>query len=122
MERRVAMKRRNGIRIAGLVLAATLAVAAGGAGCAGGRASIPTAEDLYATGALPVGADVDAVRRGRAVYVTECGACHRLHLPSEYTPEEWRPIAGRMAERASLGTDQAADLEAYLAAASRAAR
>lgn len=116
------MKRRNGIRIAGLVLAATLAVAAGGAGCAGGRASIPTAEELYAAGALPRGMEIDTMRRGRAIFVTECGACHRLYLPGEYSPEEWRPIARRMGERASLGADQVADLEAYLSAASRAAR
>lgn len=116
------MERWNGTRIATMMFAAALGLSAGIAGCAGGRSAIPTAEELYAAGAVPAGADVDAVRRGRAVYVTECGACHRLHLPSEYAPEEWRTIAGRMAERASLGTGQAADLEAYLAAASRASR
>lgn len=116
------MKGWKGPWVAGMILAVGVGLFAGLAGCAGGTGSIPTAEELYAAGTLPRGADADAVRRGRAVYVTECGACHRLHLPSEYSPEEWWAIAGRMAERASLGTEQAAELEAYLAAASRASR
>jgi len=116
------MKSWKGLRVAGMILAAGLGLSAGLAGCAAGTGSIPTAEELYAAGTLSRGADAVAVRRGRAVYVTECGACHRLHLPSEYSPEEWRPIVRRMAERASLGAEQAADLEAYLAAASRADR
>lgn len=116
------MKRRKGIRTVGMVLVAALSLAAGAAGCAGGRASVPTGEQLSAAGALPRGTDMDAIRRGRTIFVTECGACHRLYLPQEHSPEEWRPIARRMGYRASLGDDQIADLEAYLTAASRAAR
>lgn len=116
------MKERKRTRIAEMILVAALGLSAGLAGCAGGRSSVPTADELFAVGAVPAGADVDAVRRGRAIFVTECGACHRLYLPSDYTPEEWRDIAGRMAVRASLGAEQAADLDAYLAAASRAGR
>jgi len=116
------MKRRNGALFAGIFLVAVVALAAGVAGCAAGKASIPTAEDLYATGALPRGADLDALRRGRAILVTECAACHRLFLPEEYSPERWRGIVKRMAGRASLAEDQAADLLRYLSAAGRAGR
>jgi len=116
------MKGWKGNRFAGMILAAVLGLSAGIAGCAGGRGSVPTADELFAAGAVPAGADVDAVRRGRAIFVTECGACHRLYLPSEYTPEEWRDIAGRMAVRASLGAEEEEDLKSYLTAASRAAR
>lgn len=116
------MKRRNGMLLAGTFLFAVLALAAGIAGCAAGKASIPTAEDLYAAGALPRGADLDALRRGRAVLVTECAACHRLFLPGEYSSEQWRAIVKRMAVRASLGGDQAADLELYLTVSSRAGK
>jgi mono/diheme cytochrome c family protein len=116
------MKRHNGALLAGTFLVAVLAFAAGIAGCAAGKASIPTAEDLYAAGALPRGADLDALRRGRAVLVTECATCHRLFLPGEYSPEQWRRIVKRMAVRASLGDDQAADLTLYLTAARRAGK
>lgn len=102
--------------IAGIAGGATVA------GCAGGKTAVPTPEQLLAAGALPGGADLQALRRGRTLFVTECAACHRLHPPGAYSPEEWRPIARRMAERASLDERQAEDLERYLTAASRAAR
>lgn len=116
------MKRRNGALLARTFLVAVLALAAGIAGCAAGKASIPTAEDLYAAGTLPRGADMDALRRGRAVLVTECAACHRLFLPGEYSTGRWRGIVKRMAARASLSGDQAADLELYLTVSSRAGK
>ena len=116
------MKRHNGALLAGTFLVAVLALAAGIVGCAAGKASIPTAEELYAAGALPRGADLDALRRGRAVLVTECAACHRLFLPGEYSTERWRGIVKRMAARASLSGDQAADLELYLTVSSRAGK
>jgi mono/diheme cytochrome c family protein len=105
-----------------LALLATAGVVGGLSGCAAGKASIPTADALGAAGALPRGTDLDALRRGRAVLVTECAACHRLFLPHEYSPEQWRGIVKRMANRASLGKDQAADLELYLAVSSRAGK
>ena len=73
-------------------------------------------------GALPGGTDIDALRMGRAILVTECANCHRLFLPAEYSPEQWGGIVKRMANRASLGEDQAADLELYLAVSSRAGK
>ena len=102
-----------------LALLAAAGVAGGLSGCAAGKASIPTADELGAAGALPRGTDLDALRRGRAVLVTECAACHRLFLPNEYSQEQWRGIVKRMAGRASLGGDQAADLLLYLSSASR---
>jgi hypothetical protein len=94
-------------------------LAAGISACAAGKTSIPTADEIRASGALPAGTDLDALRRGRAIMVTECTSCHRLFLPDEYSPEQWRGIAKRMSARASLSGGQAADLELYLSVASR---
>ena len=105
-----------------LAFLAAAGVVGGITGCATGKTSIPTAEEMGAAGALPNGADADALRRGRAVLVTECAACHRLFRPEEYSPEQWRGIVARMARRASLTVDQAADLLLYLVAAGRAGR
>ncbi len=116
------MKRRFGAPLAGMLLGAVLALAAGITGCAAGKASIPTADELSAAGALPKGADREALRRGRAILVTECGVCHRLFLPTEYSREQWGGIVKRMAARASLSGDQAADLLLYLSSASRAGK
>jgi len=105
-----------------LALLSAAGMAGGLSGCAAGKASIPTADALGAAGTLPGGTDMDALRRGRAVLVTECAACHRLFLPHEYSPEQWRGIVARMARRASLSGDQSEDLLLYLSAASRAGR
>jgi len=105
-----------------LALLAIAAVVGGISGCTTGKASLPTADALGAAGALPGGTDMDALRRGRAILVTECANCHRLFLPAEYSPEQWGGIVKRMANRASLGEDQAADLELYLAVSSRAGK
>ena len=102
-----------------LALLAATGTVGGLSGCAAGKASIPTADALGAAGGLSGGTDTAALRRGRAILVTECATCHRLFLPAEYSPEQWRGIVKRMANRASLGEDQAADLLLYLSAASR---
>ncbi|MBP2678997.1 MAG: diheme cytochrome c [Deltaproteobacteria bacterium] len=105
-----------------LALLSAAGVAGGLSGCAAGKTSIPTADELGGAVDLPRGTDLDALRRGRAVLVTECATCHRLFLPHEYPQEQWRGIVKRMAGRASLGREQAADLELYLAVSSRAGR
>jgi mono/diheme cytochrome c family protein len=106
-----------------VVITGALIAFAGGAvglsGCAAGKASIPTAETLGAAGGTSGGTDTAALRRGRAILVTECATCHRLFLPAEYSPEQWGGIVKRMSPRASLSGEQAADLERYLKAASR---
>lgn len=106
------------VRRAGRTLAAVGAAGAlWFAGCAGGPI-VPTPEQLAAAGAVPRDADMAALARGRAIYLTECGACHRLFAPGDYSPQEWTRIVGRMAPRASLDGRQAADLALYLSVAS----
>jgi hypothetical protein len=109
-------------KVIGLALLACAAGAAGFSGCAAGTSSIPTADELFAAGALAKGADREALERGRAILVTECGVCHRLFLPAEYSPERWRGIVRRMAARASLSGEQAADLLLYLSTAGGAGK
>ncbi len=89
--------------------------------CAGGRGLLPTPEELVASGAATA-PEREALRRGRAIYVTECGACHRLYAPEEYDPGDWPGLVRRMGQRASLGAGQVADLALYMVSASRAAR
>ena len=106
----------------GVALAVAGIFASGLGGCAGAPLRLPTAEELAPAVAGRQAGDVEALRRGRATYVTECAACHRLYAPAEYAPEQWREIVARMARRSSLPGDQAAELLLYLAAASRAGR
>ena len=105
---------------AALLVAGSLAAGLGA--CAGAPLRLPMAEELAPAVAVRQAGDVEALRRGRAVYVTECAACHRLYAPADYTPEQWRGMVARMARRASLAGDQAADLLLYLMAAGRMGR
>lgn len=111
------MTKTAGRLFCGIVFLAGCSGAAALPGCGGGRAALPTAGEAGASAAG--GVDLNALRRGRAVFVTECAACHRLYRPHEYSPEQWRGIIRRMAPRASLSAGQAADLELYMLTASR---
>lgn len=105
---------------AALVVAGLLAASALGPwSCAGGRALLPTPEELVASGAARA-PEREALRRGRAIYVTECGACHRLYAPEEFASGEWPGLVRRMGQRASLGDGEIADLALYLVSATRA--
>jgi mono/diheme cytochrome c family protein len=106
----------------GIALFAAVGMAGGWSSCAGDRSFLPTAEELSAAGALPRGVEIEALRRGRAIFVTECSACHRLFPPRDHSPEQWRRIVKRMAPRASLSGSQAEDLLHYLSAAGRGGR
>ena len=112
---------RKSLLYGGIVVALLAAggLSSGLTGCAGERSFLPTVEELSAPGGLAGGADVETLRRGRAIYVTECTACHRLFPPKNYSPEQWRVFVRKMAPRASLSGSQAADLLMYLSAASR---
>ncbi len=92
-------------------------IAACSADLSGG--AFPPAEALLSSDAGP---EVRLLRRGRAVAMTQCAQCHRVHYPKEYAPAEWPAITARMARLAGLSGDDGKALAAYLKAASRAER
>ncbi len=79
-------------------------------------------EQLMKQDVIEPGADLETLRRGRAIAVTECTGCHRLYWPNEYPPSEWVAIVRKMGGRASLSDTQIRDLQAYYVSASRAAQ
>ncbi len=79
-------------------------------------------EQLVERGAVTPGTDLEALRRGRALAVTECTGCHRLYWPNEYSPKEWPGIVRKMGARSSLSDSQTRDLESYYVSASQAAQ
>ena len=83
--------------------------------------SLPTPEQLAASVGINKGLDTDSLRRGRALAVTECVACHRFFYPREYSPEEWNEIILKKAKRLSLGKKQMEDIGFYLTTASTVA-
>jgi hypothetical protein len=89
--------------------------------CAGGSGYLPTTDELRAAGVVSGEEQFAALRRGRALAITECSGCHRFYWPQEYPPEEWDRIMREMAPRTSLGEGQTEDLALYFSAASRTA-
>ena len=79
-------------------------------------------EQLIERGVVAPGTDLEALRRGRALAVTECTGCHRLYWPNEYLPKEWPGIVRKMSARSSLSDSQTRDLESYYVSASQAAQ
>jgi len=110
------MNNLDRLRLAGsLVLLGLLIVA----GCAAiGPSPVPTAETLRAARMVERDEDFAGLRRGRAILLTECTACHRLFEPAEHSAEEWRDILPEMVARTSIGREGARDLEEYLVRAS----
>ena len=65
------------------------------------------------------GSDLETLRKGRTLVVTECVGCHRAYWPGEFSPRQWGDIAPNMSQRANLTTPQSKSLRSYLMAASR---
>ena len=82
--------------------------------------SLPTPEQLAASGDIPKGLDTDALKRGRALAMTECVGCHRLFYPGEYSPEEWKRIIQKKVKRLPFGKEQIEDISFYYTTASTA--
>lgn len=75
------------------------------AACGPGLPRPTNADVARATVARPATtlADLD---RGRSIYLSRCGGCHRLYAPSDRAPEAWPSAVDEMAERARLDADQ----------------
>ena len=87
-------------------------------GCATGGRILPDPEHLAAAGY----GEVEALRSGRATYVKECAACHRMYWPGEHSPRRWESLAQDMGERAGLPPEAIEELTLFLVSGSRQAR
>jgi mono/diheme cytochrome c family protein len=67
---------------------------------------------------------VDALERGRSLYLAKCGACHMLYEPKAFSAAAWPNNVARMRneKRVHLSDDDATDIVRYLRAASLVAR
>ena len=71
-------------------------------------------KDLGGSGSLytPTSADVTAsatlieLQQGRALYSSNCGSCHGLYSPDNYTPAQWRSFMGSMAPKTGMSAAQ----------------
>jgi len=54
------------------------------------------------------------LQEGRTMYLNSCGSCHNLHLPSEYTLQEWTEVMSDMQKRAKINDTQKETILLYL--------
>ena len=86
------------------------------------KASLPpTVQEPPVTlgGPMPTTQHADTpIRRGRAIFMNRCTACHDAQPIDEFSMDEWNDrILPIMTRRASLEEQQIADLKAYITAA-----
>lgn len=78
------------------------------AGCISGL-YVPTTADAV-KGSIPL----ETLKKGRELYVTKCGSCHNLFLPSRYTQTQWVKIVDNMKVRSKIDNMQVQEINQYL--------
>jgi hypothetical protein len=91
------------------------------AGCAGNsRIPHPTAKHVELAERNGQVTSLGALKVGRSLYISRCGACHSLKEPGLLDPQDWPGMVERMAENAKLNPDQQRAITQYLVGASAA--
>ena len=73
-----------------------------------GNLYVPTSSDATATATLA------ELQQGRTLYINNCGACHGLVSPDNYTAADWKTIVPSMASRTSLSAAQVTLVTKYV--------
>ncbi|MFA5327999.1 MAG: hypothetical protein WC384_09425 [Prolixibacteraceae bacterium] len=63
---------------------------------------LPTLADADLTGV-----STDSLLIGRTLYVNNCGSCHNLHLPEQFTRRHWEKEIPEMRQKAKISAEEA---------------
>ena len=74
----------------------------------GGNLYVPTSVDVTSTATLA------ELTEGRALCVNNCGNCHNLHSPDDYTASGWRSVLSAMIPRTGMNSSQATLVTKYV--------
>ncbi len=58
--------------------------------------------------------DIEAMQRGRQIYITNCAKCHVVEAVGDYTMDQWRQLLPEMAKESKLDEQRAADVRVYV--------
>ena len=61
---------------------------------------VPTSSDVT------LNATLSELQQGRDLYINNCGRCHNLYSPDNYTPAQWKTVLGSMTPRTSLSSTE----------------
>ena len=53
---------------------------------------------------------------GKSIFTDNCGKCHELHQPSEFSIKRWEVIMPQMSKKAELNKEQTAAVTAWVMA------
>ena len=76
----------------------------------------PDTSNLYSpdTPDVTSKATLAELQQGRTLYINNCGQCHGLHSPDEYSPNSWINVLGNMAPRTGMTAAQVNIVDKYL--------
>ncbi|UMY65188.1 MULTISPECIES: cytochrome c [unclassified Flavobacterium] len=92
-----------------LRLLAGCALAAMAVSCGAGKAAPPPPPPPAP--AAPLTAQQE---EGHQLYENNCGKCHKLFAPNDFSKTEWKPILAEMQPKAKLNNDDMAKIKSYL--------
>lgn len=52
------------------------------------------------------GHSTEHLNRGRQLYIDNCGSCHQLHLPKEFSEPVWRNNLDSMSQKANISGEE----------------
>lgn len=58
--------------------------------------------------------DLQVLNEGRALYVRNCGSCHSLYIPNDFSEEAWEAYIEKMQNRAKISDSEKALILQYL--------
>jgi hypothetical protein len=85
-------------------------------GLSGSCSKDSSSSNLY----TPTSADVTAnatlseLQQGRTLYLNNCGNCHNLYSPDDFSPAIWKSYISTMAPRTNMNTSQVSLVTKYV--------
>ena len=58
--------------------------------------------------------DLNSLQKGLDLYLSHCGGCHNLYLPTQFTREKWQQELQEMSERANISPEEQLLIRNYL--------
>jgi hypothetical protein len=98
------MKYLWSIVIAGLLLAASACSKDNNTG----SLYTPGSADVTATATL------EELQQGRILYIDNCGSCHHLYSPDDFSASRWRNIISDMAPKTGMSSSETALVTKYV--------
>ena len=69
---------------------------------------VPSSNDVTATATL------EELQQGRTLYINNCGSCHHLYSPDDFSATRWRSIMTQMAPETRMNASQVTLVTKYV--------